>query len=193
MTSLTQINRPHNRQIIEDDTDEEEIIFVHSSKHRQTKVSKVKSPCIVQNCKGKATDYHDLCKKHCGKKKYDKEDCAVCIESCPVNPLSCGHWIHFDCIVKSEKKECPMCKESLTFTKEQCRIFNQYRREQSSRREQQRIQESERVYRQEYTRHQFGSLSHSIPADVLIDFIRQVSTHDSRVNIQELIQILLDI
>jgi len=187
MTFLTRNNNQYNRLIIEDDTDEEEVIFIHSSKINKNKSSKVIQTCIVDNCKNKTTNYHNLCKKHCGKKKYDKEDCAICIENCPVNPISCGHWIHFDCIVKSEKKECPICKESLTFTKEQCKIFNQYRREQTLKRQHERIQQQER----HFVNQRVGQTSRSVSSDTLIEFIQQLSIHDSRIDIEEFINYLL--
>ena len=46
-------------------------------------------------------------------KKYDKpNDCPVCFE--PMNehnPLLCGHWVHIDCIKKSGKNKCPICRK----------------------------------------------------------------------------------
>jgi len=48
--------------------------------------------------------------------KQDKpEDCPVCYESInsQKEALECGHWVHTECIVKSTKAQCPICRRSL--------------------------------------------------------------------------------
>lgn len=46
------------------------------------------------------------------------EECPVCIEEfCQKDePLSCGHWIHRSCVIRSGKAECPVCRSSLELT-----------------------------------------------------------------------------
>jgi len=43
------------------------------------------------------------------------EECPVCFESLGRSrPLSCGHWVHRDCVLQSGKKECPICRSQVT-------------------------------------------------------------------------------
>ena len=42
------------------------------------------------------------------------DDCIVCCEKIRQRaPLSCGHWIHTDCVVKSGKPNCPVCTKKV--------------------------------------------------------------------------------
>lgn len=49
----------------------------------------------------------------------DKEPCVVCL--CEVeskkSPLPCGHWVHRDCVVRSQRPECPCCKHPIILTR----------------------------------------------------------------------------
>ena len=49
---------------------------------------------------------------------YDKpNECPVCYEILRTSkPLSCGHWVHKKCIVKSLKNECPICRKEVELT-----------------------------------------------------------------------------
>ena len=48
------------------------------------------------------------------------EECPICYESLNVDePLSCGHWMHKCCVVKSRKDECPICREKIDLTTEE--------------------------------------------------------------------------
>jgi Ring finger domain len=42
------------------------------------------------------------------------EDCIICTEKMEEErSLECGHWIHYSCIQKQFKAECPVCRKSL--------------------------------------------------------------------------------
>jgi hypothetical protein len=42
------------------------------------------------------------------------DECPVCFEGLGRSkPLSCGHWVHRNCILQSGKKECPICRAKL--------------------------------------------------------------------------------
>lgn len=42
------------------------------------------------------------------------DDCVICTEKMNENnPLNCGHWIHYTCIQKQFKAECPVCRAPL--------------------------------------------------------------------------------
>lgn len=48
--------------------------------------------------------------------KYKEDACAVCFEKfdtyfIPLSP--CGHYIHKECVIKSGKKECPICRKNV--------------------------------------------------------------------------------
>src|SRR3989344_8183068 len=43
------------------------------------------------------------------------DDCIVCLEKLTMDaPLECGHWIHLDCIKKSIRPECPICRFNMS-------------------------------------------------------------------------------
>ena len=45
-------------------------------------------------------------------------ECPVCYEALEdLKPLSCGHWVHKTCIIKSKKDKCPMCREKVKLTR----------------------------------------------------------------------------
>ena len=46
------------------------------------------------------------------------QDCPVCFESLEKEnkTLSCGHWVHMDCIIKSKKDCCPMCRQQVSMS-----------------------------------------------------------------------------
>ena len=42
------------------------------------------------------------------------DDCVICTEKMNENnPLHCGHWIHYKCVQKQFKAECPICRSPL--------------------------------------------------------------------------------
>lgn len=57
-------------------------------------------------------------KKLYPKSTFDKlDECCVCIENLSDDDyLSCGHWIHTSCVVKSGKQECPICRAEIILT-----------------------------------------------------------------------------
>jgi hypothetical protein len=181
-------------KIIEsEDLSIEDIEHIQQSLTKRSKNKKEVKMCVVSQCKNKSTNHYDLCRKHCGKHKYDREDCAICMENFPQQPLSCGHWIHFDCIIKTEKKECPMCKSVLSFTRDQLKKFNQYQREIQIKRDQE--EEQERIQRRRARREQqlLNNDDYFIPRD-LIRFINIISNGENRrINRQQFIQFLLEI
>lgn len=45
-------------------------------------------------------------------------ECPVCYEALEDHkPLSCGHWVHKSCIIKSKKDICPMCRAKVKLTR----------------------------------------------------------------------------
>lgn len=64
-------------------------------------------------CKKRVNDNEKYCNLHKYKYRLEKpEECAVCFESLESvhNPLQCGHYIHPECIIKSKKSICPICR-----------------------------------------------------------------------------------
>ena len=44
------------------------------------------------------------------------EECPICLEPFleDMNPLKpCNHWIHNECVARSGKKECPICRSEI--------------------------------------------------------------------------------
>ena len=48
-------------------------------------------------------------------------DCPVCYEplSNEHKSLSCGHWVHRECIINSKKECCPLCRQHVELTLEE--------------------------------------------------------------------------
>ena len=59
-------------------------------------------------------------------KEEKPSECPVCYENvCDTDCLSCGHYIHKECIIKSKKTCCAMCRKEVTFTREEAEnLFN---------------------------------------------------------------------
>jgi hypothetical protein len=88
-------------------------------------IRRTRPNCAIDKCRYKATSHYGLCKHHCGEHKRDREDCVICTESVK-QPISCGHWMHFECIMKTGKKECPLCMMTLKLTKEEQQQFKKH-------------------------------------------------------------------
>jgi hypothetical protein len=67
------------------------------------------------------------------------QDCPVCFESLDNEnkTLSCGHWVHTECVIKSKKDCCPLCRQTVKLSlEEQYRLQelqHQEKREESPR------------------------------------------------------------
>jgi len=166
-------------------------------------VKKVKEKCIVENCKQKECGHYGLCTKHSGACKTEKEDCAVCMDGELKCPLSCGHWIHVDCVIKSGKKECPMCKSKLTFTKEQEKAYKLHKKElrlkqemeefaEVVRNEVREVQERNERRRQQ-GRNVYQYSSTHIMSNDLIHFVRIITDNQNiPLNRMNVVEMLLD-
>lgn len=49
------------------------------------------------------------------------QDCPVCFESLDKEnkALSCGHWVHIECVIKSKKDCCPLCRKTVKLSLEE--------------------------------------------------------------------------
>jgi hypothetical protein len=61
------------------------------------------------------------------------QDCPVCFESLDNEnkTLSCGHWVHTECVIKSKKDCCPLCRQTVKLSLE-----DQYRLQELQHQEQ---------------------------------------------------------
>jgi uncharacterized Zn finger protein (UPF0148 family) len=107
------------------------------------------SRCCIPSCKNKKSKLGNksFCKKHNEKYKFDKpKDCPICLEKLndkyPL--LNCGHWIHHNCVIQSGKAECPICRTSVKFTREQKKEMNK----QIMKRIQENLEEEQKEIRQ---------------------------------------------
>lgn len=106
---------------------------------------------IVQYCKGytktgkkcsrKIKMGKEYCHHHVSYKNFEKNECPVCFEEIVSTcPLSCGHWIHKKCVIRSGKTQCPMCRSHITnLTNKEIEQTHFY----SKKYHQERIQEDE--------------------------------------------------
>jgi hypothetical protein len=145
----------------------------------------IRSKCIIDVCKQKDCGHYGLCRKHAGTHKIEKEECAVCMDGELKYPLSCGHWVHVECVIKSGKKECPMCKENLKFNKEQEKAYKLHKKELKMKQEMDefadvvrdeiRRREERDQRRRERGRNVYQYDSTHIMANDLIHFVRVIS------------------
>ncbi len=102
-----------------------EIEEITLSDIKKKTIRQTRPNCAIDKCMYKATSHYGLCKHHCGEHKRDREDCVICTESVK-QPISCGHWLHFECIMKTGKKECPLCMMTLKLTQEEQQQFKKH-------------------------------------------------------------------
>ena len=109
---------------------------------------KIEDNCCLPNCKNKCfTD--DFCKTHSEKYKFNKpSECAVCFHSLenekhPI--LECGHWIHYDCIFKSNKLECPLCRTSIKIPRKVKKLYIENIKQKKIQEEKNRLLEQQRL------------------------------------------------
>jgi len=68
-----------------------------------------------KKCSRKIKSDKTYCHQHLNYKNYEKNECPVCFEEIVSNvPLSCGHWIHKNCVIRSGKPQCPICRSQIT-------------------------------------------------------------------------------
>ena len=70
-----------------------------------------------KRCKLHTTENNIFCHRHIKTTtNFTKpKECPICwnsIHQCS-KPLICGHWVHKTCIIKSNKAECPICRQQL--------------------------------------------------------------------------------
>lgn len=69
------------------------------------------------NCTRVVTD-GEYCHQHNDQKyrELKPNDCIICCESLSneKKSLDCGHWIHRECVIRSGKPECPVCRSPVT-------------------------------------------------------------------------------
>lgn len=56
------------------------------------------------------------------------EECTICLDEFEINekPLKCGHWVHRQCIVKSGKNQCPICRFTVYLKPEEIKKCKEY-------------------------------------------------------------------
>ena len=81
-------------------------------------------------------------------KQEKPEECIVCFESLAnqKRSLSCGHWIHKNCIIKSAKAECPICRKQLLLGKNDMKLIKNL----AKKREEENIAEEELELQHEF-------------------------------------------
>lgn len=74
------------------------------------------------------------CHLHAQLFRFPKPDeCPVC--TCPLTdpqPLSCGHWVHRECVLKWGKDQCPVCRSKIRMTKKELDILGKNKSKPSS-------------------------------------------------------------
>lgn len=76
------------------------------------------------DCKNKRLKNEYYCHKH--KKDFcsrleKPEECFICTDALgdKDNLLSCGHWMHRSCFLKTNKDTCPICRKKVKLSKEE--------------------------------------------------------------------------
>lgn len=91
-------------------------------------------PKLKRLCKNKVKNYTFIkCTQHLCKNVYEiPTKCIVCYEKFTTKdyPFGCGHWVHIECIYKSCKQICPICRKYIKFSPHIQSRFNKYSQEQ---------------------------------------------------------------
>lgn len=127
-------------------------------------------------CKLSTQPNYNYCSRHMKHQKplqiLDKPDeCQVCIEKFTDKdtPLTCGHWIHRECVVKSGKNLCPLCRFQLNLTKKEKQECTSNRNRMTNYNHPIRIQTTLGA--------QLDALLHTYPIQVQ-QFINEVGLHN---------------
>ncbi len=56
-----------------------------------------------------------FCNSHKIKIFEKPEECPICMECLKdeTSPLSCGHWVHMECLGNLDKYDCPLCRKNI--------------------------------------------------------------------------------
>ena len=71
----------------------------------------------TMKCSKIAKENCDFCDEHMHQYRLEKPcECPICFDGLEKGeiPLSCGHWFHKDCLKKTEKNSCPVCRKLMT-------------------------------------------------------------------------------
>jgi len=140
---------------------------------------KIEDNCCLPSCKNKCFT-EDFCKSHSEKYKFTKpSECAVCFHSLsdekhPI--LECGHWIHYDCIFKSNKLECPLCRTSIKIPRKVKKLYIENIRQKKIQEEKNRILEQQRLSKILYDKFENYYKEISQIFDVNSDMLNYINT-----------------
>lgn len=99
------------------------------------------------NCKRKAKE-GGYCFQHQQELKFIQEkpdECLICCDALSEDtPLPCGHWIHLNCIIRSGKAECPVCRSPVVLNERDTKSLQEIR---IQRREEEIQEEQEEIIR----------------------------------------------
>ena len=85
------------------------------------------------NCQNKSDK--QFCPDHQHRYRLEKpDDCPICMDTISIvteTPLECGHWIHKECLIPTNKHICPVCRQSMKpheiiFVFGEIQQYNQY-------------------------------------------------------------------
>src|SRR6202000_886517 len=99
-TGLTLKNEPCKNKVINEEKAQ--------TSHLCTGLTLKNEPCKNKIIEGK------YCRFHRPKSELEKDaECPICMENLDnvTSPLSCGHWVHMNCIVAWGKQSCPICRQ----------------------------------------------------------------------------------
>lgn len=107
-----------------------------------------------KKCTRKSTG--EFCFQHRTKTRHREckpDSCVVCCESLEKqrHPLSCGHWIHQSCVVRSAKSQCPICRSHVVLSARATRQLEQIARQRNVEQladDEQQLREAQRYMEQ---------------------------------------------
>lgn len=80
-------------------------------------------------CKSKSILNSSLCYRHSKITPLSEkpDECIVCLETLDdKDHLQCGHYIHRECIIKTGKNKCPMCRANVKLDKKEAKECEKY-------------------------------------------------------------------
>jgi hypothetical protein len=82
-------------------------------------------------CKNKPKNNEEYCHLHKINNEYKESECCICLEvfTPDFKPLkNCNHYIHIECVYKSGKNICPVCRAPVEFNKKEEKQFQKYKK-----------------------------------------------------------------
>jgi len=108
--NISQSNSPPHHKVSQGITPPQGITSREKASRRCISMNRFHERCLnMTKCDSGFCNSHKI-------KIFEKpEECPICMESLENErvPLSCGHWVHMECLGNLDKYDCPLCRKNI--------------------------------------------------------------------------------